>query len=490
MTGDARPVIAPVVIRKAGNALQVIPAHAAILGPELTFTRRVQSHGYYPDKPPAEYEEVQLYQVSTHENIEGEFLFAPAGLLNRIILTLGKWGIPYTYEDARPIDLGEPDWSAVDQFREGQDLVLAKLAVCEMGQIEAPTGEGKTWIITQLCKMYPTANIVIVVASIDEAQSLRSRLLDIFPKTQVGQLGGGRRQQGKRITVCVKNSLMHADLHRCDLLLFDECHTAGSDKVSKALMHANNCKRFGFTASPEKRSDKADMAVEAIFGPVIHVTTYQESQERGNVVPIVVVMRSVKQGPDINSKNSTVIDRHGIWRNEYRNQLIARDIDEFSKNGEQLMVSTKAVQHALEVLRFHPGVPLVYANMEKRWLTKYEKMGVLQAGEHPITSRDRAAMLEAFKAGQMQRVITTCWKRGVDFPKLRVLVRCDGTASPIDNTQLPGRLSRLDDGKFNGTLVDYLDEFNPTLHKRAKARIRDYKKKGWKIILPKTIGAK
>lgn len=489
MTDGERPAIRPVLIRKAGNALQVIPAHAAVLGPELTFTRRVQTHGYNPGSQQAEYEDVQLFQISTHENIEGEFLFAPAGLLNRIITTLNKWAIPFVYEDARPIDLGEPDWDSVDKFREGQELVLAKIAACDMGQIEAPTGEGKTWVITQVCKMYAQAKIIAVVASIDEAQSLCERLTDIFPPSQVGQIGGGKKQKDRRITVCVKNSLLHADLQGCDLLLFDECHTAGSDATSKALMHAQSCKRFGFSATTEKRSDKADMAVEAIFGPIIHVTTYQESQERGNVVPIVVVMRSVTQGPAINSKNSTVIERNGIWRNEYRNQLIARDIEEFGKGDRQLMVSTKTVLHALEILRYRPEVPFVYANMKKRMREKYEQLGVLTEGEHPITIRDRAAMLDAFKSGKMRRVLTTCWKRGVDFPGLQVLIRGDGTASPIDNTQLPGRLSRLDDGKSNGILVDYLDEFNHALHERAKRRMRDYRKKGWKIIMPKTIGA-
>ena len=120
---------------------------------------------------------------------------------------------------------------------------------------------------------------------------------------------------------------------------------------------------------------------------------------------------------------------------------------------------------------------------------KYTKMGILDPDEHPITTRDRAAALDAFKAGTMPKVITTCWKRGVDFPQLQTLIRCDGTASPIDNTQLPGRLSRLFDGKHYGTLVDYLDEFNGTLHNRAKRRIRDYKNKGWKVIMPNTIGA-
>jgi superfamily II DNA or RNA helicase len=486
-----RPKLRPVLIRKAGNALQVIPAHTAILGPELTFTRRKQQGGWRPGsgQRKIEYEDVQLFQTSTHDNIEGEFLFAPAGLLNRIITALRKWGIAYTYEDARPIDIGEPDWSAVEQCREGQDVVLAKIATCDMGQIEAPTGEGKTWLIVQICKIYPKIPIVIVTASIDEAQSTRSRLLEALPSTQIGQIGGGKKQKGKRVTVCVKNSLLHADLAGCKLMLFDECHTAGSDVTSKTLMHANNCKRFGFSASPERRSDKADMAVEAIFGPVIHVTTYQESQGRGNVVPITVIMRSVLHGPDISSKNSTVVNRHGIWRNEYRNRLIARDIDEFTKNDEQLLVATDVVEHALEISRFRSGVQLVYSNMSKQLRSKYTKADVLVDGEHPITLRDRARLQVEFQAGTLRKVLTTCWKRGVDFPHLQVLIRCDGSGSAINNTQLPGRLSRLDDGKITGYLVDYLDEFNPTLNNRAKRRIRDYRSRGWTVIMPKTIGA-
>jgi superfamily II DNA or RNA helicase len=232
---------------------------------------------------------------------------------------LASFSTPYTYEDARPMQLGDPDWSAVDSTRAGQGEILAKIATCDMGQIEAPTGDGKTWIIVQVCKMYPKANIIIVVPGISEAKTVRDRLMSVFSTMQIGQLGGGRRETGRRITVCVKNSLRKADLNRCQLLFYDECHTAGGDKTSRQLAFAESCKRFGFSASPEMRSDGTNLLVESLFGPIIHVTTYQESQKRGNVVPITVIMRSVPTGPACTSSRSDVINRYCLWRNEVRN---------------------------------------------------------------------------------------------------------------------------------------------------------------------------
>jgi superfamily II DNA or RNA helicase len=230
------------------------------------------------------------------------------------------------------------------------------------------------------------------------------------------------------------------------------------------------------------------MIVEALFGPVIHVTTYQEAQSRGNVVPIIVVMRSVLQGPGITSFNSTVINRHGIWRNEIRNRLIASDMASFTKNGEQLLVSVGVVEHGLELLRFAPGTPFVYSNMDLSLRKRYEDKNVIQKGQHPITLHDRERMQSQFERGELRCAISTCWKRGVDFKQLQVLIRADGTASGIDNIQLPGRLSRTFEGKECGVLVDYLDEFHPTLNRRAKDRMKDYRKRGWPVIMPKQIG--
>lgn len=425
-----------------------------------------------------------LYEVRGNP----EFLVVPAGLYARVAQTLSAYNYPHTFKDLRPISLPEPNWAAIDEPREGQDVILAKIAVCDMGQIEAPTGDGKTWVIVQVCRMYPTARIIIVVPGIDVAKTIRDRLLGVIPKADVGQLGGGKLERGRRITVCVRNSLSKADLDHCQLLMYDECHTAAGDKTARELTCARNCKMFGFSASPEMRTDKADMLVEALFGPVIHVTEYEESQKRGNVVPIRVLMRSVVVGPGIVSSNTQVLNKLGIWCNDDRNQRIAEDAREYSKNGEQIFIAVKTVQHGLELLRHLPDFTFVYAQMDAKMRKKYEKEGVIREGDHPITSYARERLQEEFESGKLLKVIATCWKHGVSFNHLQVLIRADGLAADTDSVQLPGRLSRLDDGKDYGLLIDYMDQFNPTLNNRAKQRMRMYRKKKWNVVIPRQLG--
>ena len=403
---------------------------------------------------------------------------------------LASFSVPFTYEDARPVYLGEPDWSVIDPTRAGQGEILAKIATCDMGQIEAPTGDGKTWIIVQVCKMYPKANIIIVVPGISEAKTVRDRLMSVFSTMQIGQLGGGRRETGRRVTVCVKNSLRKADLDKCQLLIYDECHTAGGDMTSRQLAYAESCKKFGFSASPDMRSDGTNLLVESLFGPIIHVTTYQEAQQRGNVVPITVIMRSVPSGPACTSSRSDVINRHCLWRNENRNQLIASDMAAYAQGDKQVLTAVAVVEHGLELLRFDKsGYRFVYSTMDPDMRIRYENRGIIQPGEHPLTSWEREQMQEQFEAGTLQRVITTCWNQGVDFAHLQEVIRADGVSSSIKNVQLPGRLSRLDDGKSCGLLIDYMDQWHPTLFRRAQARVRIYRKMGWQVQLPKTIGA-
>ncbi|KKN73547.1 hypothetical protein LCGC14_0399990 [marine sediment metagenome] len=476
-------------IRKAGNLLQVIPDCYDFLRPALTFTRRVQRGR---DANRAVYEEVELCELRVDQKTGQRFLKVPSGLRSRVKRALRAFNQPFDYVDLAPVQLEDPEWPTVSMTREGQDAILAKIATCDMGQIQAPTGEGKTWIIVQICKLYPHSKIVVVAPGIGEVKTIRDRMLAEISPIQVGQLGGGRHEQGRRILLCVKNSLRkaEADLAACKILIYDECHTAAGQKTSLALTAASRCKMFGFTASPEMRTDRADMVVEALFGPVIHVTTYQESQKRGNIVPIRVIVRPVTQGPQLTSKNSTVLNRHGIWRNKYRNQLIADDARRFSADGQQILVTVETVEHALEL--YHhlrgDGFILVYSFMDKHLRMRYEKTGVIHAGEHPMTTKERMELQEQFETGALRRVISTCWNQGVDFKQLEVLIRADGLASALRSIQVPGRLSRTIEGKDYGLLIDYYDEFNGTLNNRAKGRIRVYNKSGWNVQLPKVIG--
>jgi len=435
--------------------------------------------------------EVQPFEIRRDDPKQPEYLITHAGFTSRIVRALKSFNIEYVYEDMRPLTIEEPCYDGLDDPREGQDVILAKIISAERGQIVAPTGDGKTWIICQVCKLFPRTKILIVAPGRAEAKTVRDRLLGIFPEHEVGLIGSGRDEPGRRVTVCVRNSLgkiIDREQHVCDILMYDEVHTAAGPKTSQILARVDNCKMFGFTASAEMRSDKADMLVEAYFGPVIHETTYQESQDRGNVVPITVIMRSVTEGPALASKTSTALNRHGLWRNKTRNKQIAEDASKLSANGEQLLITVATVEHGLELLRHLPDFVLVYNHMKRTMREKYEKDGVIQAGEHPISFKEREQFQELFREGKLRKVISTCWNQGVDFPHLQVLIRAEGSDSNIKNIQTPGRLSRTSDGKALGMLVDYIDEFNKTLKRRSQNRVRMYKRRGWNIQAPRVLG--
>jgi len=85
------------------------------------------------------------------------------------------------------------------------------------------------------------------------------------------------------------------------------------------------------------------------------------------------------------------------------------------------------------------------------------------------------------KAELMKAIATTTWKQGVDFPQLRTLIRADGASSEVNNTQMPGRLSRLFKGKENGMMIDFRDEFNEWAENRTRRRLTLYRGHGWTI---------
>ena len=92
------------------------------------------------------------------------------------------------------------------------------------------------------------------------------------------------------------------------------------------------------------------------------------------------------------------------------------------------------------------------------------------------------SIYEEFRSGKLRKVIATgVYRQGVDFPALSVLIRADGSPSPIASSQIPGRLSRLSPGKDTAVLVDFRDRFNDTALNNWYRRSATYRKNGWTI---------
>jgi superfamily II DNA or RNA helicase len=155
---------------------------------------------------------------------------------------------------------------------------------------------------------------------------------------------------------------------------------------------------------------------------------------------------------------------------------------------EQVLIMVETVEHGMYLKRLLPEFTFVYGNINPTEYHDYKRDGF--TGDDPLKPKDRNRLKQEFAEGTLKKVIsTTVWKQAVDFPKLSMLIRAEGSASIIASTQIPGRLSRIADGKDKGVLIDFVDGFDPWASARAAKRIRLYREKKWNIIRKGTVDA-
>jgi superfamily II DNA or RNA helicase len=406
--------------------------------------------------------------------------YFPAGLFSKVSKFLRLKGIDYEAKDHRDIKrlMPVPDFSVVEKLREGQDKALLAVAGQDGGLIVASTGFGKSFIITQICKMYPTLNIVITSPRASVVKSLYDRVRGVLPSNSVGIVTGAKNTGSRRVTVVTTKSLLKIDTSKCDLLLFDEAHGVGHNKVANDLTHFSECRKFGFTATPTGRGDNAELVMEALFGPVLVDISYDEAAKNGLVTPIEVTLVPIEDAYMPPVTQATAKKRHAYWRNTIRNRTI-QAIAKTIPDEEQTLIMVETLEHAINLQKLLPDYTLVhYGKVDK----KKRLPGVTNMKKYEISDKRKDYLRRQFEKGELKKVISTCtWREGVDFQQLAVLIRADGITSPISSNQIPGRLSRLSEGKNVGILIDFEDTFCAWAKKRTEQRIKTYRNTGWKI---------
>jgi superfamily II DNA or RNA helicase len=399
---------------------------------------------------------------------------------------LSKLGLEVVVTTRRSHGLPPPDISKLRgiEWRPHQKEVVAHLLSADGGVIVCPTAQGKSFIMRQVTRAYPTSKIVITVSSLDVARTLFDEMKDFVPN--LGFCGTGR-QNPQRVTVAVTNSLDRCDFD-ASLVMVDECHTALAPSVIKKLNQFRRAKLFGLTASPTGRSDGGDGFMEALFGRVLYDMTYQQGVAAGNIVQLRVKMYRSARGLDLSGiEDKTYVDRHGIILNGDRNILVVRATRELEQElgpDAQILLMVDKIEHAYILGRELPEYTVVTGVMPKERSDELIASGVIAAGTKLCSAPDRDRYRKMFEKNELKRVIATrVWEKGVDFRDLAGLVRADGLASPIAACQIPGRLSRLGKttDKTVGVLVDFADLFSKNLKSRSRKRLASYRKCGWII---------
>ena len=98
------------------------------------------------------------------------------------------------------------------------------------------------------------------------------------------------------------------------------------------------------------------------------------------------------------------------------------------------------------------------------------------------SSKQRNKILSDFREGKIEILVsTTIIARGKNFPLLKAMINASGFKAEEKTIQFLGRLVRLHKSKSKA----YLDDIQYPgyyLEKHSKARIRSYKKQGYKVI--------
>ena len=427
-----------------------------------------------------EQERVELYTDNS-----GYLLF-PRGFERRVKDILDELKVAHTTKVVDSMTLPEADMSNLGELRPGQLEVLEAIADSDCGVVDALTGFGKGVMVEKVIRMYPNQVHGIFTKSKSVCNMLYKRLVDVFPSA--GCWNSDIHKRGNPL-VCTAGSMGHIELDKIEVAQFDEVHQLVIPSFLQYYPKFKGCKFVSYSATPDDRMDNSALAVEGFFGPKAIKVDYRDGVKLGLVVPIEVLTIEA-EGAETGSyfqdmKYEVGRQRYGYWRNDARNELIAKTVYEYlptqlKEKDPQILILVDKVEHALSLRHKMPDFQVAHGPMSKNSVTKFTNDGLLD--KDPLSKKETAALQEEFSKGNVKRVIaTSIWSTGVDFPELAVIIRADGGASKIKDIQMPGRVCRTAEGKERGLLVDFTDSFDVWTARRARSRFSNYKSKGWAI---------
>jgi len=407
----------------------------------------------------------------------------PAGLANLVIRSARNQGFSVEVSNRDPGNVPlSCDASFLKLWPHQQDGVRAVLQH-KRGILQHATGTGKGSLIGYLCKILP-GRVLVVVTSKQLLNEMHDRI-KLWAGEEPGRVGGGFRELGKRVIVCVQASLKSLPKRLLDAfaaILGDEVHGASARSYWEPLMKCTNAGiRIGLSGTPLEREDKRHLHIVGLFGEILH--KYTPKQAADDKITAKATLKIVKSKVPLlyaekhaEAGNYVEWDKWAIASNRTRNlkivDLLARTDIPFPK-----ILFVRTLFHQ-EILRKQYGLS---ESSELRYVnhtTPIEELAKIKAGIEDGT-------VEILISGPI-------FRQGVDMKRIATIINAAGGKCTVDVIQKAGRGSRRlqDDGshKENFMMIDFEDRGCDTpcphktcewLRRHSKLRQTAYKKFGY-----------
>lgn len=369
-----------------------------------------------------------------------------------------------------------PDFSLMGGFRFSQErLVREALSKDQSGLIGAPTRYGKTTLMVNIMRAFPTLPTVVTAPGVDLCRQLYDDITGERGITgrEVKLICSGsktRYPSETGITVCSADSLDKCDKGGTQLLLADEPHQLVTDARLERINAFTVARRYGFGATLTGRFDGRDILIPGLFGPVLSEITYTEAVAEGAICPLTILFININISDGYYNSHNTAYNKL-LFHNKDMAAVVARICNEMIPEDFQTLIFIKNEKQA------DLYMPVIG---EDTTVAMAKKM----------SDSERQVITDKMRDGSIKRCLcSNIYVQGVTFPDVRVLINCEGGGNNTSAIQKPGRLAQVRDGKKCGIIIDFafhcLSE-RPgcayDLERDSEARRTAYLDKGYTII--------
>lgn len=395
-------------------------------------------------------------------------LAVPRGFINSVKHLAAAAGEPIQIIDHR-LTLPEIDFNFTGELRDYQEEAVAAVTGQDEGVLCAPTGSGKTIIALAIIAARRQPTLIIVHNK--ELMNQWMERIEAFTgilRAEIGQIGGGKKVIGEKITVGIVNSLypIAQDIQQhFGHVIADECHRAPARMFTEALAAFDAKYILGLSATPFRR-DGLSSVIFWHCGPLAHKIQQADLEMTGDIVPADVMLRYTRFQPLTDPGFEYGRALAELTEDYSRNSLIAADVAAEAKKGAGICLClTDRKKHA-ETL--------------KELIALHNVTADILTGE--LSAAKRAEIVGRLNTGDIKVLIATgaLLGEGFDCRGLSTLFMATPISYQGRVIQYLGRVLRPAPGKSKALIYDYIDRpgvWVNSAHKRQDI----YQRNKWSI---------
>ena len=317
--------------------------------------------------------------------------------------------------------------------------------------VVAPTGSGKTIILSSFCQevmdRWPGQKILIISHVKEILGQDYKALKENLPNMEIGLYSAGLKSKTiKDITIAGIHSIYNKPelFDQFDLIFVDEAHTISHIKGGMYQKFFAQVTKpvIGLTATPFRLgTGYLHLGDDAFFDDIVYTIPIRKLQDDGWLCKLTA--KGTKQrlnatdirkqaGDYVIKELSLAFDRKAITRD------IIKELRVYKEIRKKWLLFAIDIEHAENIT------------------AELNEAGIKSAYVHSKMKGDRATVINSFKAGEYQALVSVAvLTTGFDAPDVDLIALLRPTASPVLHVQIIGRGLRPYPGKEDCLILDF-----------------------------------